>query len=255
MVGRRRGQDADRLRAVGDVEPWPAGHRGHRGPAALGDQPGRGDVPGRQAALLDERIEPAVRDVGQGERRRAHRARDPDRLADVAAAGRRRPAVERHRDDEVGQLVLLGGTDRAPVEGRRAVDRRGERLVPGRVEDDPDRRPAVDDQPDRDAEDRDAVGVVHGAVERVDDPDPATPRGGRLARHRLVLAGLLGQDRVVRVARPDRVEDQRLGQVVRLGHHVPGALVVDLLEPLVVVHEDRRRPAAASSMAKASSAA
>ena len=62
--------------------------------------------------------------------------------------------------------------------------RRGERLVPGRVEDDPDRRPAVDDQPDRDAEDRDAVGVVDGAVERVDDPDPATPRGGRLARHR-----------------------------------------------------------------------
>ena len=124
----------------------------------------------------------------------------------------------------------------------------------GRVVDDPDRRPAVDDQPDRDAEERDAVGVVDRAVERVDDPDPATAGGGRLARHRLMLAGLLGEDRVVREARPDGVEDERLGQVVGLGHDVPGALVVDLLEPLVVVHEDS--PArAARAIAKASSAA
>ena len=43
---------------------------------------------------------------------------------------------------------------------------------------------AIDDEPDRDAEHGDAVGVVDRAVERVDDPDPATPRGGRLARHR-----------------------------------------------------------------------
>ena len=91
---------------------------------------------------------------------------------------------------------------------------------------------------DRDAEERDAVGVVDGAVERVDDPDPAAPRGGRLARLRRVLPGLLGKDRVGRVARADRVEDERLGQVVRLGHDVAGALVVDLLEPLVVVHQD-----------------
>ena len=45
-----------------------------RRPAPLGDEPGRGDVPGRQPALLDERIEPPVRDVGQRERRRAHRS-------------------------------------------------------------------------------------------------------------------------------------------------------------------------------------
>ena len=160
-------------------------------------------------------------------------------LRTFRARRRGRPAVQRHRDDEVGQLLLVRGTDRAPGKGRRTVDRGGERLVPGRVEDDPDRRPPVDDQPDRDAEERDAVGVVDRAVERVDDPDPATPRGGRLARHRAMLAGLLGEDRVVREARPDRVEDQRLGQVVGLGDHVPGALVVDPLEPLVAVHEDR----------------
>ncbi len=50
--------------------------------------------------------------------------------------------------------------------------------------------------------------------------------------------GLLGKDRIRRIARPDRVEDQRLGQVIRLGHDVPGTLVVDLLEPLVAVHQD-----------------
>ena len=57
-----------------------------------------------------------------------------------------------------------------------------------------------------------------------------------------MLAGLLGEERVARVARPDRVEDERLGQVVRLGHDVPGALVVDLLEPLVAIHQDLAGP-------------
>ena len=118
-----------------------------------------------------------------------------------------------------------------PVDGR-------EGLGAGRVVDDADDRPAVDDQADRHAEERDAVRVVHGAVERVDDPDPAAARGGRLARDGPMLPGLLGEDRVARIGRPDGVEDERLGQVVRLGHDVPGALVVDLLEPLVAVHQD-----------------
>ena len=52
-----------------------------------------------------------------------------------------------------------------------------------------------------------------------------------------MLPGLLGKQRIGRVARPDRVEDQRLAQVIRLGHDVPGALVVDPLETLVVVHQ------------------
>ena len=88
-----------------------------------------------------------------------------------------------------------------PTAGR-PVDRRRERLVAGRVEDDADGRRAVDDEADRDAEERDAVGVVHGAVERVDDPDPAATGGRRLAGDRAVLPGLLGQDRVARVAWP-----------------------------------------------------
>ena len=36
-------------------------------------------------------------------------------------------------------------------------------------------------------------------------------------------------------------EDERLRQVVGLGHHVPCALVVDPLEPLVAVHQDLAR--------------
>ncbi len=132
--------------------------------------------------------------------------------------------------------------DRVAVEGGRPGHGRRERLVTRRVEDDADRRHRIDHQTDRDAEDRDAVGVVDGAVQRIDDPDPAASRRGRLARLRRVLAGLLGQDRVGRIARPDGVQDQRLGQVVGLGHDVARALVVDLLEPLVVVHQDHAGP-------------
>ena len=39
------------------------------------------------------------------------------------------------------------------------------------------------------------------------------------------------------IARPDRVDDQLLGEVVDLGDDVAGALVVDPLEPLVAIHE------------------
>ena len=94
---------------------------------------------------------------------------------------------------------------------------------------------------DRDAEERDPVGVVHGAVERVDDPGPARgerPRrrsgridGARVARpppdldvrvlpRSLVRPGLLGEDPVAGKRLADRAEDQLLGQVVDLGHHV-----------------------------------
>ena len=95
----------------------------------------------------------------------------------------------------------------------------------------------MDHQRDRDAEDGQAVRVVHGPVEGIHDPDPATPRGGRLARDGTMLPGLFGKDRIARVGGPDGVQDERLGQVVRLRHNVTGALVVDLLETLVAIHE------------------
>ena len=92
------------------------------------------------------------------------------------------------------------GDPRVRGQQRRAVGGGRERLAARRVVDDADRRPAIDDEPDRHAEERDAVGVVHRAVERVDDPHPAASRGRRLARHRPMLAALLGQDRVAGMA-------------------------------------------------------
>ena len=47
-----------------------------------------------------------------------------------------------------------------------------------------------------------------------------------------MLAALLGDDPVAGVGGPDRVDDQRLGEVVGLGHDVLGGLVVDPLDPL-----------------------
>src|SRR5258706_1879042 len=79
-----RREDADRARPAGEVEPGPAVDRGNPGAPALGDQPRSRHVPRRQPALLDEGVEPPIADIRQGERGRAHRARDPDLLADVA---------------------------------------------------------------------------------------------------------------------------------------------------------------------------
>ena len=111
-------------------------------PAALRDQPGRRDVPRGHAPGLDERVEPAVRDVGERERRGAHVARHADRLAHRAAAGRDRAAAERERDHAVGQLLLVRGVDdrgrrasparpRSPRRSRRASGR-GPRPTAGR---------------------------------------------------------------------------------------------------------------------------
>src|SRR5205814_810668 len=60
-------------------------------------------------------------------------------------------------------------------------------------------------------------------VEGVDDPDP-TDAGGRLVAAR---AGLLGKQCVTRERGLDALEDERLGQVVDLGHDVLRGFVVD----------------------------
>jgi len=97
---------------------------------------------------------------------------------------------------------------------------------------------AVDDQGHRHAEERDAVGVVDRAVERVEHPAPTPAARHRPGRRRGVLARFLGEDPVVRVARPDRPDHRLLAQVVRLGHDVLRALVADPLEPLVAIHHE-----------------
>ena len=54
----------------------------------------------------------------------------------------------------------------------------------------------------------------------------------------VMRARLLGQDPVARDGAPDRLQDQRLGEVVHLRDDVPCGLVVDDLDPLVALEED-----------------
>ena len=85
--------DAGPRAAQPRVPPRPAGEVGHHGAGALGDQPGRRHVPRREAAVLDEGVEPAVGDVRQRQRRAAHAPMDPDPRRDPPLA--RQPAAAR----------------------------------------------------------------------------------------------------------------------------------------------------------------
>ncbi len=71
----------------------------------------------------------------------------------------------------VNDALLGGAVDRPAVqEGATAADR-GEELIASRVEHHAEDGLTVDDEADTDREEGDAVGVVDGAVERVDDPE------------------------------------------------------------------------------------
>src|SRR4029079_11360471 len=67
------------------------------------------------------------------------------------------------------------------------------------------------------------------------------PRCRRLTGDGVVLTALLGEDRVGGGGRPDRLDHQLLRHVVRLGHDVTRALVVDALQSLVPIHQDLAR--------------
>ena len=168
---------------------------------------------------LGKGVETAVGHVGQGQRGGTEPASHSNRLANCGQALRQARTLERERDDEVGQAVLAAHPDRTPIEGGRAIGGGRERLAPDRVANDPDARPAVHDQGDRDAEDRDAVGVVDRAVKWIDHPYPAVARWRR--------ARFLRQEPIVWVGLADGAQNERLAQVIDLGHHVLGALVGD----------------------------
>ena len=181
--------------------------------------------------------EPVLRDA-----RTARRTARPR----VATA---RPPRASETTQSVSRPCADAWTTRSP-EHRRPVGGRPERLAAHRVVDGADGRAAVDHEPHRDAEVRDAVRVVDGAVERVDDPGPARWRGParhrpaarRVAAGRVVRPRLLGQDPVGGVALADRAHDQRLGEMVHLGDDVPGGLVVDLLDALVALEQQPAGP-------------
>ena len=186
VVRRRGGEDADPLRRRRQVEPRAARHVRHGRPGPLGDEAGRGDVPGREAHRLAVGVEAAVRHVGEGEGRRAHLARDPDRPPDAPRPQGRGAPAHGEAHDEVDEALLARDGDGAPVDGGRPVGGGGERLAAERVVDDAGDRVAVDDQGEGDAEERDPVGVVDGPVDRVADPRPVgrPPRPGPTPRRR-----------------------------------------------------------------------
>ena len=178
---------------------------------------------------LGEGVEPSSGRVGQGERGRAEPPADADLVPDrVQPLGSDR-AVDGERDHEVRQPVLGADLDRSAVELGRPVACRRERLRPDRIVDDADGRGAIDDQTDGHAEQGDPVGIVDRPVERIDDPDPAVVRRGETR--------LLGQDPVAGEGGADGLDDERLGQVVDLGHDVLRALVADRLDPAEPVAE------------------
>ena len=139
---------------------------------------------------LDVGVEAAVRDVGQPERRGSHRAGDADGAVERrAAAGEAAPRqadvrdrVDRGAPWRAGGSALPSSVAPWPATAAKSSSR-------SRVEHDSEDRPPVDDEADADREERQAVRVVHGAVERVDDPQPAAraapcPRSGRTRRAR-----------------------------------------------------------------------
>ena len=247
-VMRARGRDdADAPRRAREIEPRPAVGRGHERPALGRDDTGRADIPEREPAPLDIGVEAAVRDVGQPQRRRSHRAGDPNGAVERPVAAGEAAPWQADMDDRVDQPFLGGQADGLAVEGGpSALDRR-EELAADRVEHDAEDGHAVDDEADADREERQAVRVVDGAVERVDDPQACArsirARLSRQGRARRGVARFLRQERIVGEGRADGLDDRRLGEVVHLGHDVLLALVDDALESLVAVDLDDTRRA------------
>ena len=186
MVRDRCRDDPERAGRLVDVEPGATVRIGHHCPAALRDQPGSRDVPGGHAAGLQERVEAAVRDIGEGQCGRSRVARRPHRPPDRAAARRDGAAPERQRDHAVRELVLGRGVNHAVTQHRGPVGGGPVGLAAHRVAHGAHGRTSVHHEAHRHAEVRDPVRVVDGPVERVHDPGPAGREGARHRRSGLV---------------------------------------------------------------------
>ncbi|MNY50853.1 hypothetical protein D3C86_1863960 [compost metagenome] len=89
---------------------------------------------------------------------------------------------------------------------------------------------AVQGEGDGDAVVREAMGVVGGAVDRVDDP--------AIARRRGLQAFLLAQDVMVGVALGDLLADEGFAHPIDLGHEIDVPLVLDALDLALVLAQD-----------------
>lgn len=120
------------------------------------------------------------------------------------------------------------------VQPRSAAEPRVEGLASLGVDDDTGDRLAVDLGGNRDGEGGAAVEVVHGAIERVDDPADA---GGAVAAR-----ALLAQQPVVRTGGEQPLDDQRLRGAVHLGHGVRRrGLRVHRARPVQILQQERCR--------------
>ena len=132
--------------------------------------------------------------------------------------------------DGIADALLARVVDAHPIQVGALPGHGVEELVAERVEHDAQARLAVDDEGDADGEEGQAVGVVDGPVQRVDDPQPLCLRAGD--------ARFLGQEGIPGEGSPDRPEDGLLAQVVDLRDDVLLRLVDDALEPLVAIDVD-----------------
>ena len=183
-----------------------------------------GDVP-EADLLLDVGVEPAGGDVGHGEGGAAHEAGFADFVGDFAVAFE--SLVEgcfafrkSDGDDGIGEGIAGTDADGAAVEGWDAAAEDGPGFVEHGVVDHSEDGFAVVAEGDGDAEVRDAVEEIDGAVDGVDDP---LPRGG------LVAGGaFLAEDDVVRASGEDSGFEEDLGFAVEGEFDVVGEFFIDL---------------------------
>ena len=212
-------------------------HGGHGAARFPDQQRARRDVPGTQP-LLPVPVEPAGRDGGESEgggAQAAHTAAALDEggvLGEVVARGG--PQVVRVARAEQAQAERgrRGDAQGRVVQGGPAAALRHEALVATGIVEDADGQLTVPLERDRHAVDRQTVGVVGGAVERIHDPAVGLGSAPRPT--------LLGQDGVAREPGMDGVEDDGLGAAVHLGDEIGGAaLVADVVPSAEAGSEER----------------
>mmetsp|Transcript_14060 Transcript_14060/g.42031 ORF Transcript_14060/g.42031 Transcript_14060/m.42031 type:complete len:307 (+) Transcript_14060:1251-2171(+) len=214
----------------------PAPVRLRYGAAGLLHNDGRcHDVPGPPVAVLEVRIEHAARhiahiccrraEVSQPAHATAHELGQPrERDLREVLASRGADVVD---NESLGDVRGAGNADGPAVATRAAADARLVELVLDGVVHDAEHRPALVQQPNADAYERDAMHKVGGAVERIHDPRRLRPDlfelGGPIRREGALLTHKL----VVRRRLVERRKDHLLRGLVRGRDEVHAALAFD----------------------------
>src|SRR3989442_2967650 len=182
----------------------------------------------RLEMLLPEAVDPPSRNVTEIERcgsKTANGARTTEELTKERdeITGLLMHVVREASDEKRLEEVLgRGSTKRHPVDERAFVPLGREQLAARGIENGADLDVAVDLQRERGAENRQAMGVVGRAVERVEDPSVPRRRAIRRAG-----AQLLGQHVVVRKALRDQRAEHPLALEIDLGDEIDRPFLFD----------------------------